>query len=106
VLALGQRLYTDQCARCHGDNGEGAGAAYPPLKGNRTVTMDSSVNLVRVIVSGGFAPTTPGNPRPYGMPPFGQALSEAEIAAVASYVRSAWGNAAGVVQPLDVQKVR
>lgn len=106
VLELGQRVYKNQCAQCHGDNGEGGGAAYPALKGHRTVTMNSGANLVRVIISGGFPPTTPGNPRPFGMPPFGQSLSEAEIAAVASYVRSAWGNGAGAVQPLDVQKLR
>ena len=106
VLALGQRVYKNQCAQCHGENGEGAGAVYPALKGHRTVTMDSGANLVRVIISGGFPPTTAGNPRPFGMPPFGQSLSEVEIAAVASYVRSAWGNDAGAVQPFDVQRVR
>jgi mono/diheme cytochrome c family protein len=106
VLELGRRLYKDRCAQCHGDDGGGAGAIYPALKGHRTVTMESSANLVRVIISGGFPPTTAGNPRPFGMPPFGQSMSEAEIAAVASYVRDAWGNRAGAVQPLDVQKLR
>jgi mono/diheme cytochrome c family protein len=102
---LGQRLYKNQCAECHGDNGEGSGA-YPSLAGNRTVTMNSSVNLVRIILNGGFAPTTRGNPRPYGMPPFGQTLSDAEVAAVATYVRNAWGNNAGAVIPVNVQKTR
>ncbi|MBC5767254.1 c-type cytochrome [Ramlibacter albus] len=106
MLVLGERLYKDRCAQCHGDNGEGGGTAYPALKGHRTVTMASSANLVRVIVSGGFPPTTAGNPRPYGMPPFGQSLTENEIAAVATYVRSAWGNDGGAVRALDVQKVR
>jgi len=106
TLELGERVYRNQCAQCHGDQGEGGGEAYPPLAGHRTVTMGSHTNLVRVILSGGFPPTTPGNPRPYGMPPFGQSLTDVEIAALASYVRGAWGNQAGAVQPLDVQKVR
>ncbi len=106
VLELGARLYANDCAQCHGKQGEGAGSAYPALAGHRTVTMDSSANLVRVILSGGFPATTAGHPRPFGMPPFGQSLTDAEIAAVASYVRSAWGNAAPAVQPLDVQKAR
>jgi mono/diheme cytochrome c family protein len=76
------------------------------MAGNRTVIMDSSVNLVRIILSGGFAPTTEGNPRPFGMPPFGHTLSDPEVAAVATYVRNAWGNKAGAVMPLDVQKTR
>jgi mono/diheme cytochrome c family protein len=106
TLELGARLYENNCAQCHGQQGEGAGAAYPPLAGHRTVTMGSSANLVRVILSGGFPATTAGHPRPFGMPPFGQSLSDAEVAAIASYVRGAWGNAAPAVLPLDVQKVR
>jgi mono/diheme cytochrome c family protein len=106
TLVLGQRIYDQACAQCHGERGEGGGDAYPPLAGHRTVTMPSSANLVRVILSGGFPPTTQGNPRPYGMPPFGQALSDVEIAALASYVRRAWGNDASAVQPLDVQRMR
>ncbi|WBY02657.1 cytochrome c [Ramlibacter tataouinensis] len=106
VLELGERLYRNSCAQCHGPRGEGAGAAYSALAGNRTVTMDSHANLVRVILSGGFPPTTGGQPRPFGMPPFGQTLNDAEVAALASYVRGAWGNAAPAVSPLDVQKLR
>lgn len=102
---IGQSLYLNQCAQCHGDHGEGRGD-YPPLAGNRTVIMNSSVNLVRIILSGGFAPTTEGNPRPYGMPPFGHTLSDSEVAAVATYVRNAWGHKAGAVMQLDVQKTR
>lgn len=106
VLVLGQRLYEAKCAQCHGDKGSSAAPEFPSLVGHRTVTMASSANLVRVIVSGGFPPSTAGNPKPYGMPPFGQELSNAEIAALASYVRGAWGNTASRVLPLDVQKVR
>ena len=102
---IGQSLYLNQCAQCHGDHGEGRGD-YPALAGNRTVIMNSSVNLVRIILSGGFAPTTEGNPRPYGMPPFGHTLSDSEVAAVATYVRNAWGHKAGAVMQLDVQKTR
>ena len=68
VLELGASVYKAQCADCHGERGEGAGSAYPPLAGHRTATMASSANLVKVILSGGFPPTTQGNPRPYGMP--------------------------------------
>ena len=102
---IGQSLYHDECAQCHGDHGEGLGD-YPSLAGNRTVIMNSSVNLVRVILSGGFTPTTEGHPRPYGMPPFGHTLSDTEVAAIATYVRNAWGNKGEAVMPLNVQKSR
>jgi mono/diheme cytochrome c family protein len=39
------------------------------------------------------------------MPPFGQSLTNAEIAALASFVRSAWGNNAPAVTELDVNRV-
>jgi mono/diheme cytochrome c family protein len=106
VLTQGERIYQDRCAECHGDRGEGGATAYPPLAGHRTVTMGPSANLVKVILHGGFPPTTAGNPRPYGMPPFGQSLSDAQVAAVASFVRNAWGNSASAVTPLDVQRIR
>jgi mono/diheme cytochrome c family protein len=106
VLALGARLYKANCAECHGERGEGSGFASPALAGHRTATMPSSTNLVKVILSGGFPPTTGGNPRPYGMPPFGQSLTDAEVAAVASFVRASWGNAAAAVTELDVNRVR
>lgn len=106
VQALGAQLYKTHCAACHGERGEGAAPAYPALAGNRKVTMASPVNLVQMILRGGFLPTTAGNPRPYGMPPFGQTLNDAEIAALATHVRSAWGNAAAPVSALDVLQLR
>ena len=106
VLELGAKLYKTQCAECHGERGEGGGVAYLPLAANRTVGMSSSANLVKVIITGGFPATTPGNPRPYGMPPFGQSLTDAEIAAVATFVRRSWGNQAPSVSELDVNRLR
>ena len=106
VIALGSRLYGTHCAECHGERGEGGGSTYAALAGHRGVTMASHANLVKVVIHGGFPPTTAGNSRPYGMPPFGQALTDAEIAAIASFVRGAWGNAAPGVTALDVQRLR
>ena len=108
--ARGEALYKDRCAACHGPRGEGGssanGVAYVPLAGNRLVQLASPANLVHVIVNGGFAPTTAGNPRPFGMPPFGSSMNDDEVAAVATYVRNAWGNAAPEVSTLDVYSAR
>lgn len=111
VREAGAKTYERHCADCHGANGEGrrgAGgvALIPPLAGNRVVTMEPPANLIRVIVHGGFLPATAGNPRPFGMPPFGLALTDAEIAAIASYLRSAWGAQAGSVSSQDVARFR
>ena len=106
VRAAGEKLYKDHCAGCHGDAGEGAAGAYPALAGNRAVTMAVPANLIRVVLSGGYLPATAGNPRPYGMPPFAHVLDDAAVAAVVSYLRSAWGNRAGAVSQLQVMKSR
>jgi mono/diheme cytochrome c family protein len=79
---------------------------YPALAGNRAVLLDSPNNLVQIIRKGGFSPSTVGNPQPFGMPPFGQILSNEDIAAVITHVRQAWGNAAPAVSAFDVDKVR
>ncbi|HAJ11358.1 MAG TPA: alcohol dehydrogenase, partial [Comamonadaceae bacterium] len=105
-MALGGRLYEQHCADCHGAQGQGAPDAYLPLAGNRAVGMTSSVNTLQAILSGGFPPSTAAHPQPYGMPPFRPLLSDAEIAAVATYVRQSWGNRASPVSSLDVQRVR
>ncbi len=102
--ARGRDIYERRCADCHGSDGRGVPGAYPPLAGNRKVTMASSANLVLVVVNGGFPPATAGNPRPYGMPPFGQELNAADIAAVLSHIRASWGNHAAPVSELEVLK--
>ncbi len=106
ALRLGERLYRDHCASCHGERGEGAAGFYPPLAGNRAVTLVSPNNLVKAILHGGFAPATAGNPRPFGMPPFAQALNDHEVSALATYMRQSWGHQASPVSALEVHRVR
>ncbi|MCZ4316550.1 cytochrome c [Comamonadaceae bacterium G21597-S1] len=106
VLDRGKKIYEEQCATCHGDEGQGVPSIHPALAGNRAVLLHTPNNLVQVIRNGGFAPTTAGNPQPFGMPPFGQTLSDEDIAAVASYIRQAWGNAAAAISAFDVHRVR
>lgn len=104
--ANGLRLYQMHCADCHGEDGRGRGNDYPPLAGNPLVSTHSAVNSVRMVLFGGAAPSTAGNPRPYSMPPYTGRLSEQEIAAVVSYIRSAWGNGAAPVGVDDVRALR
>ena len=110
-LAKGSALYAQHCATCHGADGQGvreldaqSGQALliPALAGNRAVSLSSSANLVRIILAGGYAPATAGNPRPYGMPPFVHVLTDDDIAAVTTYIRSSWGNQANAVSGSEV----
>ena len=106
VLAQGARLYEQHCAACHMAGGQGQGKAYPPLAGKHSLAAGSPVNPIRIVLNGGFPPSTGGNPRPYGMPPFGHAFNDEEVAAVVSYVRGSWGNAGTMVSPLAVARLR
>jgi len=106
TVQQGRKLYEANCADCHGAQGEGVPGAYPPLARNRAVTMDPPSNVVRIVLGGGFAPATAGNPRPYGMPPYATALNDAEIAAVLTMIRASWGNNGSPVTTLDVHRYR
>ena len=104
TMLRGAKIYDQRCAYCHGDQGQGAPGAYPPLAGNRAVNMAKPTNLIQIIAHGGFLPSTAGNPRPYGMPPFGQVLDAADVAAVLTYVRGSWGNDSAPVTQLDTMR--
>ena len=106
VFKRGAEVYEKYCADCHGKDGKGTPGSWPALAGNRAVTMDSVANPIRLILSGGYPPATAGNPRPYGMPPFAQALNDTDLAAVLTYVRASWGNAAAEVPSFEVTKHR
>ena len=106
VLERGAKIYEKHCVDCHGGRGQGAPGAYPALAGNRSVTMEPPVNIIRTVLAGGFAPATAGNPRPFGMPPFFQVLDNAEVAAVVTFIRSAWGNQASPVSLVEVDAHR
>ncbi len=106
VLARGGKLYDQHCAQCHGEQGRGVPGAYPALAGNRAVTMPQTANLVQIVLNGAYAPATHGNPRPFGMPPFVLEMNDSDIAAVLTHIRQSWGNQAGVVTPLEVNRMR
>ena len=100
------KIYEDQCANCHGKDGLGQPGAYPALAANRAVLMDKPNNAVLSVLYGGYAPSTAHNPRPFGMPPYLLTLSDAEVAAVLTHVRTSWGNQASAVSALQVQQIR
>lgn len=106
LAPLGAKVYEQHCVACHGDAGQGVPNAYPALAGNRAVTLANTANLVQVVLKGGYAPATAGNPRPYGMPPYMLELNDREVAAVLTHLRSAWGNQAPAVSELDVNRLR
>ncbi len=106
TLERGERIYRDHCADCHGDDGKGRDGRAPPLAGNPGVRSAVADNMLRVILEGGYAAQTEENPRPYGMPPYAAELGDTGVAAVATYIRHAWGNLAGEIRQPQVSSLR
>src|SRR5260370_8240447 len=65
--------------------GRGVPPAYPPLAGNRALTIRSAVNPIRMVLNGGFSPGAPGNPPPPGSPPCPPPLNDHEVPAWVSH---------------------
>ena len=107
--AQGQKIYKQYCSACHQDDGNGNPSAFiPPLAGSDWVSPKDPGRLIRIVLNGLQGPITV-NGKQYGqaaMLPWRDALTDADVAAVLTYVRSAWGNKAGLVKPEDVKKIR
>jgi hypothetical protein len=111
VAQQGAKVYERQCQQCHGEQGAGVttasgDVAYPALAGNRAVLLKDPTNLVQLVLYGGYGPVTAGHPRPFGMPPAVLELQDRDIAAVLTHLRTQWGNQAGEVTPLQVNRIR
>lgn len=106
AMRSGKAIYLDQCAACHAPDGTGATPIFPPLKDNPGVQQASATNPIRAILTGAQEAATPAKPTQPAMPAYAWKLTDYEIAAVASYVRNSFGNAADPVDPHDVAKLR
>lgn len=98
LMAAGEKSYAMTCAACHGASGEGnAGMNVKPLKGSAVAKGPLAAHLDMVLNGSKVNPM---------MSPWKQ-LSDAELAAIITFERNAWGNATGdVVQAADVAAAR
>ena len=101
----GGKLYAQNCASCHQPNGQGELGRFPPLAANPTVTGDPSVviHIVKYGLNGKVS--IKGTDYNGMMPAWEQSLSDADIASIVTYVRSAWGNQASAVTQAEVTAV-
>lgn len=105
LMARGEVVYGQVCAACHQGNGMGVAGAFPPLAGAGEFYGDAQ-NHAKIIVHGLQGEIVVlGTTYNSAMPPQG-ALSDYDIAAVATYERHSWGNDDGLVLPADVAAVR
>lgn len=102
LMRQGERVYLESCAICHKPDGTGMPPVYPALKGDATATGPVAATIEIVLYG------RPGT----AMQGFAAQLSDADIAAVVTYVRNAWGNheagtqAASLIQSKDIAAAR
>jgi len=106
VLDFGAEIYATQCSACHGPNGKGVPGMFGALAGSSLVESSNPTTVLRLILEGVRAVPTGTYPTPHAMPPFDWKLSDEEVAAVATYVRNAFGNRAAPVTGDDVADLR
>ncbi len=87
--AQGANLYIDHCMGCHQSMGRGIPGVFPPLAGNGVILASDPADILKIILLG----IPPQNGR-IAMPSFAGGMSDQQIAALANYVRTSWGNTA------------
>ena len=104
-MPSGASVYAADCASCHQINGEGSPGAFPPLARNPVVTGEPA-KVIHIVKYGLSGPLRVSGKQYAGMMPAWSAqISDAEIAAAITYVRSSWGNSAGPVTAGQVSAV-
>ncbi|HEV7612678.1 MAG TPA: c-type cytochrome [Steroidobacteraceae bacterium] len=102
----GAEVFAARCAACHQSGGTGIPGVFPPLAGSNWVT-GPHVAAIRILLHGVQGTlTVNGTAYSGAMPGFASQLSDEEIAAVLSYVRSQWGNQAAPVGAVQVTAER
>jgi mono/diheme cytochrome c family protein len=102
----GAPIYAARCAACHQGTGAGLPGVFPPLAASEWVTGKDDV-LATILLHGVTGALTVNGAKFAGaMPAFKEQLKDDEIAAVATYLRSQWGNKASAVSAELVAKVR
>ena len=119
LMAKGEEVYNQTCAGCHQASGMGLPGSYPPLI--EGAAFDAAPFVTQPLEERGFwkdGKMQLGSVKDQmetvinGIPnsrmfAFGGQLDDAEVAAVVTYVRNAWGNDSGdVVQPAQVKAAR
>lgn len=99
-LTLGEQLYVQNCASCHGMNGEGQfpnAPLQPDVTGRLGAPPHNEIGhtwhhgdglLIRYVLEGGVSLTDPENF--YPMPAFGDQLSETDVMNIIAYIKTMW----------------
>lgn len=111
TMSEGRILYNIHCGTCHQPEGTGGSDTGPPLAGSAVVNAPSPESLVNIILRGPdrpkAAPSVEWQKRRWKMmEAFGDKLGDDEVAAIATYVRNAWGHTGTAVSEDSVARQR
>ena len=102
----GSKVFATTCVVCHQLDGAGKEQLYPPLAGSEWVQGDEN-KLIRIILGGLTGPVeVAGETFNGAMPGWAPVLEDKDVAAVATYIRSSWGNKAAPITAAKVAATR
>ena len=97
LVSVGEKVYQANCMSCHQAEGQGIPGMFPAIAGSEVATgsIDQHVDTVMNGIEGSM------------MSKFSDVLSDADIAAVITYQRNAFGNSTGdTLQPAHIKSLR
>jgi mono/diheme cytochrome c family protein len=115
IRVQGKRVFSDICGKCHQENGEGLPGRYPSLVGSDWILAGGPARIIRIALDGLKGPVhvkgevfNAANDPGITMVPWRANLSDQDIAAALTYIRSQkdWGNNASEVKPEQVAAIR
>lgn len=106
VMVAGAAIYSDLCSACHKPDGTGIPYLIPNLAATASVASREPTTLIRVVLEGAQSVATDEEPTGPAMPPFGWQLTDAQVAAVTTYVSNSWNHAAATISERQVHEAR
>ena len=106
AMKVGEAIFVDECSACHLMQGQGQTLAFPPLAHSANLQQTDPTTTLHFILAGAQATPTGTQPTAFTMPPFAWKLTDAQVAAVATYARNTWGNAAPAATAEQAAKLR
>lgn len=101
----GEQLFNSNCATCHQANGMGIPGAFPPLAGNKNMSMGNQ-ELITLMLEGKSGELIVNEVKYNGMMPPFTALSDEEIATVLTYTKVKFSSDKNAVTTEEVKKLR
>ena len=101
----GKQLFGAKCAACHQGSGLGVAGVFPPVAASEWVLGDEKI-LTNILLHGVNGEMIVRGNKYNGAMPAWNSLSDDQLAAVLTYIRSDWGNAAPPIKAETIKSQR